>query len=43
MVVHYPKENATEDDEWLDVPVPETFISVLKSDQLHTEAMEGLE
>ena len=43
MVIHYPKENGTEDDEWLDAPVPETFVSVLKKDQLVSEPLEGLE
>lgn len=43
MVIHYPKHNGTEDDEWIDMPVPETFVTVIKEDVLTTEAMEGLE
>jgi hypothetical protein len=27
MVVHYPKEGATEDDEWLDIAIPETNVT----------------
>lgn len=36
MVLHYPKENATEDDEWIDAYIPETFISSIKNDQIDT-------
>lgn len=43
MVLHYPKENATEDDEWIDTYVPETFISYIKDDVIQTAPMEGLE
>ena len=43
MVVHYPIENATEDDEWLDIAIPETLVTVIKNDRLHTTSLEGLE
>jgi len=43
MVVHYPKEGAGEDDEWLDIPIAETYVTVLKNDKLDTTPMEGLE
>ena len=32
MVVHYPKLDATEDDEWLDIAIPETNVTTLKGD-----------
>lgn len=43
VVIHYPKENATEDDEWLDMPIAETFLSVIKNDRITTEPLEGME
>ncbi len=43
MVVHYPKTDATEDDEWLDIAIPETNITCIKNDSLHTVPMEGIE
>lgn len=43
MVMHYPTENAAEDDDWLDVSIPETFVSTIKSDSVHTVPVEGLE
>jgi Adenylate cyclase associated (CAP) C terminal len=43
MVVHYPLKDASEDDEWLDIAIPETNITWLKDDKLHTEAAEGME
>ena len=43
MVVNYPKENATEDDEWLDIAIPETYVTVLKGDKLVTVPLEGLD
>lgn len=43
MVLHYPIENATEDDEWLDIAIPETNVTQIKHDKLHTEALEGME
>jgi hypothetical protein len=43
MVVHYPKEGATEDDEWVDIAIPETNVTCIKDDNLHTVAMEGIE
>lgn len=43
MVVHYPKKDAAEDDEWLDIAIPETNVTMIKDDKLHTEALEGME
>jgi Adenylate cyclase associated (CAP) C terminal len=43
MVVHYPKEGASEDDEWVDIAIPETNVTQLKNDSLHTVPMEGIE
>ena len=43
IVLHYPKTDATDDDEWLDIAIPETNITQIKNDSLHTEAMEGME
>ena len=43
MVVHYPKEGGTEDDEWIDFPIPETYVSTIKNDAIVTEQLEGLE
>jgi hypothetical protein len=42
MVVHYPPENAKEDDDWLDIPIPETYSTVIKNDGLSTVPVEGL-
>ena len=43
MVLHYPQENGTEDDEWIDYCIPETFVSIIKNDKIETTEMEGLE
>ena len=43
MVVHYPKVDAEEDDEWLDIAIPETNVTSIRGDKLHTEALEGME
>lgn len=43
VVVHFPKENATDDDEWLDFPIAETFLTVIKGDMLNTEPLEGMD
>lgn len=43
MVMHYPLKDATEEDEWLDIAIPETNVTWLKDDKLHTEALEGME
>lgn len=43
MVLHYPKHNATEDDDWLDIPIPETYVTIIKDDFPHTVPVEGLE
>jgi len=42
-VLHYPKVNGTEDDEWYDIGIAETFVTVIKDDRLHTEALESVE
>ena len=43
MVVHYPKDGAGEDDEWLDIAIPETNVTQIKNDKLVSEALEGME
>jgi adenylyl cyclase-associated protein len=43
MVVHYSKEGASEDDEWLDIAIPETNVTTIKGDKLVTECLEGME
>jgi len=43
VVINYPKEGATEDDEWLDIALPETFVSVIKNDSVKTDALESME
>jgi hypothetical protein len=43
MVVHYSKEGAKEDDEWLDIAIPETYVTQIKHDRLVSEALEGME
>ena len=43
MVIHYPKDNAGEDDDWLDIAIPETYVTVIKDDKLVTKELEGLE
>lgn len=43
MVVHYPKDDAGEDDEWLDIAIPETNVTQIKNDKLVSEALEGME
>ena len=43
MVVHYPKEGADEEEEWLDIAVAETTVSHIKGDRLVSEALESLE
>jgi adenylyl cyclase-associated protein len=43
MVVHYPKKDATEDDDWLDIAIPETLLTQIKNDRLTSEPLEGME
>ena len=43
MVVHYPKKDATEDDDWLDIAIPETNLTQIKDDRLVSEPLEGME
>ncbi len=43
MVVHYPLEGAGEEDEWLDIAIPETNVTQIKNDKLVSEALEGME
>lgn len=43
MVVHYPKDDGTDDDEWLDIAIPETLVTLIKNDKLVSEALEGME
>jgi len=42
VVVHYPPKDATEDDDWFEIAVPETVIATIKGDRLHTTCLEGL-
>ncbi len=42
MVIHYPKEDAVEDEDWLDIAIPETYVTVIKKDQLQTAALDAL-
>lgn len=44
MVIHYPKEHPGEDeDDWLDIAIPETYVTQIKDDKLVTRELEGLE
>ena len=43
MVVHYPLKDAGEEDEWLEIAIPETNVTQIKDDKLLTEALEGIE
>jgi hypothetical protein len=43
MVIHYPAVNPTEDDEWLDVAIPETFETHIKGDTLVTQPVDFAE
>jgi hypothetical protein len=43
MVLHYPAKDSQEDDEWLDIAIPETNVTTIKDGKLHTEALEGME
>lgn len=43
VVLNYPKEGAAEDDEWLDIGIPETFVVAIKNDVVKTEALESME
>ena len=43
MVVNYPKEGAGEDDEWLDIAIPETYVTSIRNDRLVSKALEGME
>jgi hypothetical protein len=43
VVIHFPKEGHKEDDEWLDQPIAETFLTVIRNDKIVTEALEGME
>jgi len=36
MVLHYPKEGAGEEDEWVDMPIPESYVSMIKKDSIVT-------
>ena len=42
MTLHYPPEVPTEDDEWIDVSIPETFITTIKNDKVGCVPLEGL-
>ncbi len=43
MVLNYPKEGATDDDEWLDIAIPETFEVKIQDDIPKAIALEGME
>jgi len=40
MVIHYPKAGGTDDDEWFDNAIAETYITVIKDDKLITQAAD---
>lgn len=43
MVINYPLTDANEDDEWLDVTIPETYVTQIKNDKVVSEALDGME
>lgn len=43
MVINYPLTDAAEDDEWLDVTIPETYVTQIKNDKVVSEALDGME
>lgn len=43
VVIHYPKTGGTDEDEWFDVGIPETFVTTIKNDKLKTEIHEQVE
>ena len=42
-VINYSKDGAKEDDDWLDIAIPETLVTQIKADKLVSEALEGME
>ena len=43
VVLHYPKDGAGEDDEWLDIGIAETQVTQIKNDKLHTGPLDSME
>lgn len=43
VVLHYPKTDAGEDDDWLDIGIPETLVTTIKEDRVVSVAMDGME
>lgn len=43
VVLHYPKKDAHEDDDWLDIGIPETFVTVIKDDKVVSTPMDSME
>lgn len=43
MVVHYPKEGGTDDDDWYDNAITETYVTNIVDDKLVTKELEGME
>eukprot|EP00347_Sterkiella_histriomuscorum_P014950 403358884 len=43
VVVNFPKTGGTDEDEWFDVGIPETFVTTIKDDKLKTEIHEQVE
>ena len=34
LILHYPKAGAGDDDEWVDVPIPETYVTTIGPNDL---------
>lgn len=45
MVIHFKKAEVTneEEDDMLDIAIPETYVTVVRDGKLHTTALESLE
>jgi len=42
MVVNYPPDNMKEDDDWLDIAIAETLVTVIKDDHLVSTPLDTL-
>ncbi len=43
VVLHYPKVDAGEDDDWLDIAIPETLVTTIKNDIVVSTPMDAME
>jgi hypothetical protein len=43
VVLHYPKEGAGEDDDWLDIGIPETLVTHIKADKVVSSPLDAME